>query len=68
MKKISYFLSALAMLTVVSCGTTSTVPVTGRKQHILVSDEEVLSLSKQEYTNYMKTAKVSTKRHKHGNG
>lgn len=60
MKKISYFLSALAMLTVVSCGTTSTVPVTGRKQHILVSDEEVLSLSKQEYTNYMKTAKVST--------
>ena len=60
MKKISYFLLALAMLTVVSCGTTSTVPVTGRKQHILVSDEEVLSLSKQEYTNYMKTAKVST--------
>lgn len=60
MKKISYFLSAIAMLTVVSCGTTSTVPVTGRKQHILVSDQEVLSLSKQEYTNYMKTAKVST--------
>lgn len=59
MKKVSYFLSALAALTVVSCGTTSTVPVTGRKQHILVSDEEVLSLSNQEYTNYMKTAKVS---------
>ena len=39
MKKISYFLSALAMLTVVSCGTTSTVPVTGRKQHILVSEK-----------------------------
>ena len=60
MKKVSYFLSALAALAIVSCGTTSTVPVTGRKQHILVSDEEVLSLSNQEYTNYMKTAKVST--------
>ncbi len=60
MKKISSFLSAIAALTVVSCGTTSTVPVTGRKQHILVSDEQVMSLSNQEYTNYMKTAKVST--------
>lgn len=60
MKKISYFLSALAMLTVVSCGTSSTVPITGRKQHILVSDEQVLSLSNEEYTNYMKTAKAST--------
>ncbi len=60
MKKISYFLSAVAMLTVVSCGTSSTVPITGRKQHILVSDEQVLSLSNEEYTNYMKTAKAST--------
>lgn len=60
MKKLSYFVSALAALLVVSCGTTSTVPVTGRKQHILVSDEQVLGLSNQEYTNYMKTAKIST--------
>lgn len=60
MKKISYLLSALAMLTIVSCGTSSTVPVTGRKQHLLVTDEQVLSLSNQEYTNYMKTAKLST--------
>lgn len=60
MKKISYFLSALAVLAMVSCGTSSTVPVTGRKQHLLVTDEQVLSLSNQEYTNYMKTAKVST--------
>lgn len=59
MKKISSFMAALALLSVVSCGTTSTVPVTGRKQHILVSDEEVLSLSNQEYTNYMKSAKLS---------
>lgn len=60
MKKISYLLSALAILTIVSCGTSSTVPVTGRKQHLLVTDEQVLSLSNQEYTNYMKTAKLST--------
>lgn len=60
MKKISKLLLAVMTLTVVSCGTTSTVPVTGRKQHILVSDEEVLGLSNKEYTNYMKTAKVST--------
>lgn len=43
-----------------SCGTTSTVPITGRKQNILVSDEQVLSLSNQQYTEYMKTAKAST--------
>lgn len=60
MKKIAVFLSALAVLTLVSCGTTSTVPVTGRKQHLLVTDEQVLSLSNKEYSNYMKSAKVST--------
>lgn len=36
------------------------MPITGRKQNILVSDEQVLSLSNQEYTNYMKSAKIST--------
>ena len=45
---------------VFACGTTRTVPITGRKQNILVSDEQVLSLSNQEYTNYMKSAKLST--------
>lgn len=43
-----------------SCGTTSTVPVTGRKHNLLVTDEYVLSLSSQEYTKYMQTAKKST--------
>ncbi len=43
-----------------ACGTTSTVPVTGRKHSLLVSDAEVLSLSNQEYSKFMKTAKVST--------
>lgn len=58
MKKIFGFL-LVATILLSSCGTTSTVPITGRKQSILVSDEQVLSLSNQEYTSYMKTAKVS---------
>lgn len=53
-------LMALAAAIVMSCGTTRTVPITGRKQNILVSDEQVLSLSNKEYTNYMKSAKLST--------
>lgn len=48
------------MAVLASCGTTSTVPVTGRKQHLIVSDQQVLSLSNEQYTAYMKTAKVST--------
>ena len=51
---------ALAAAIVMSCGTTRTVPITGRKQNILVSDEQVLSLSNKEYTDYMKSAKLST--------
>lgn len=44
----------------VSCGTTSTVPITGRKQNLMVSDGEMLSLSTQQYQEFMKTAKLST--------
>jgi len=51
-------LSAVVLLA--SCGTTHTVPITGRKQRLLVSDEQVMSLSNQQYTSYMKTAKTST--------
>ena len=54
------FVSALMAVMASSCGTTSTVPITGRKQNILVSDEQVLSLSNQEYQKYMQTAKPST--------
>lgn len=60
MKKIGLFLSALFMMALISCGTSNTVPITGRKQHLLVSDEQVLSLSNKEYNDYMKTAKAST--------
>lgn len=44
----------------VSCGTTSTVPITGRQQTLMVSDGEVLSLATQQYQEFMKTAKLST--------
>ncbi|MCF2644798.1 MULTISPECIES: M48 family metallopeptidase [Prevotellaceae] len=60
MKKVKFVLMALVAAIVVSCGTTRTVPITGRKQNILVSDEQVLSLSNQEYSDYMKSAKLST--------
>lgn len=55
-------LALVAMTTVVlaSCGTTQKVPLTGRTHRISVSDEQVLSLSNQEYQNYMATAKKST--------
>ena len=52
-------MSLLAAL-LVGCGTTSTVPITGRKQTLLVTDGEVLSLSTQQYKQYMQSAKPST--------
>lgn len=60
MRKVRFMLMVLAAAIVMSCGTTRTVPITGRKQNILVSDEQVLSLSNKEYTDYMKSAKLST--------
>lgn len=61
MKKLKFMLLAVVTaLVFASCGTTRTVPITGRKQNLLVSDEQVLSLSNQEYRNFMKSAKVST--------
>lgn len=48
-------ISAIMLLT--GC---SSVPVTGRRQLNLVSDNEVLSASLTEYQSYMKTAKKST--------
>ena len=50
----------VAVSLLMACGTTRTVPVTGRKQNLMVTDEQIMSLSNQEYINYMKTAKLST--------
>ena len=52
------FIAALAMLTA-ACGTTNTVPITGRKTRLLVDDAQILSLSTQQYQEYMKGAKLS---------
>lgn len=63
MKKIfSIHLSLLltVALLVASCGTTNTVPITGRQQTLMVSDGDILSLSTQQYSEFMKTAKLST--------
>ena len=60
MRKIKFVIMAVVAAIMVGCGTTSTVPITGRKQNLLVSDGEVLSLSTQQYQQYMKSAKAST--------
>lgn len=60
MKNIKFLLMSMVAAVLVSCGTTSTVPITGRKQNLMVSDGEMLSLSTQQYQEFMKTAKLST--------
>jgi len=60
MKQVRFFVLTLVAALLVGCGTTKTVPVTGRKQSLMVSDGEMLSLSTQQYQEYMKTAKPST--------
>ena len=56
MKKITGLLMAVFLL-LTSCGS---VPFTGRKQVLLVSDQEVLSSSLTQYGDYMKSATKST--------
>ena len=51
----------LALLILSSCGS---VPLTGRRQLLIVSDTEVLSASLTQYNDYMKTAPKSTDRTK----
>ncbi len=60
MRKIKLLIGVVVVAIFTSCGTTSQVPVTGRKQRLVVSDEQVMSLSNQEYQSYMKSAKIST--------
>ena len=60
MKQIRIILLTVVAALLVGCGTTSTVPITGRQRRLLVTDEQVLSLSNQQYQSYMQTAKPST--------
>ncbi|MDR3250133.1 MAG: M48 family metallopeptidase [Tannerella sp.] len=59
MKQIFGLIAAMMLL--VSCGS---VPLTGRRQVLLVSDSEVLAASLSQYDEYMKTAAKSTDRTK----
>jgi len=60
MRHFKVILLSLVAVLMVSCGTTKTVPITGRQQSLMVSDGDVLSLSTQQYQEFMKTAKLST--------
>jgi len=61
MKRFHFFLmSTIALMMLASCGTVSKVPITGRKQRLSVSDEQVLSLSASQYKQYLSSAKKST--------
>ena len=57
MKKKLTIIAAVLAIILSGC---SSVPVTGRKQILLVSDSEVLSSSLAQYNDYIKTAKKST--------
>lgn len=56
----NYILLLVATIMMAACGTTSTVPVTGRKHTLLVDDAQVLSLSKQQYSEVIAKSKLST--------
>lgn len=60
MKKIQILLVAAIALLMTACGSTQTVPLTGRQHRISVSDEQLLSLSQQQYSAYMQKATKST--------
>lgn len=61
MKKIKLLMMALATAFLVSsCGTSSTVPITGRKHTLLVSDAQILSLSNEQYSQIMKKSTLSS--------
>lgn len=61
MKKIKFFaILMLCALVFSSCGTTSTVPITGRKHTLMVDDQQILSLSTQQYQEFLKENPIST--------
>ena len=60
MKNIKAFLmTAVCALVLSACGTTSTVPITGRKHSLLVDDQTILSLSTQQYNEVLSKSTLS---------
>ena len=60
MKSIKLIILSVVAVVFVSCGTSNTVPITGRKQTLMVSDGDILALSTQQYQEFMSSAKLST--------
>ena len=60
MKNLKAILVSAVAVLMVSCGTTRTVPLTGRQQNLMVEDGQILSLATQQYQEFMKSAKLST--------
>lgn len=60
MRNLKVLILAVISAVLVSCGSTNTVPITGRQQSLMVSDGDILSLSTQQYQEFMKSAKLST--------
>lgn len=60
MRKLKVYLLLMLAVVLASCGTSHTVPITGRTQSLMVEDGQVLGLATQQYQEFMKTAKLST--------
>jgi predicted Zn-dependent protease len=61
MKKIKLlFMTVVASMLMTACGTTSTVPISGRKHTLLVSDAQIMSLSNKQYGEIMKKSTLSS--------
>ena len=60
MRKLKVYLLMVVTVVLASCGTSHTVPITGRTQSLMVEAGQVLSLATQQYQEFMKTAKLST--------
>lgn len=60
MKSFKLIILSVVAVVFVSCGTSNTVPITGRKQTLMVSDGDILALSTQQYQEFMSSAKLST--------
>ena len=60
MRNLKIYLLMVVAVVLASCGTSHTVPITGRTQSLMVEDGQVLSLATQQYQEFMKTAKLST--------
>ena len=60
MRQLKVILFFAVAVVLVSCGTSHTVPITGRTQSLMVEDGQVLGLATQQSQEFMKSAKLST--------